>query len=399
MGDDGAVRVCIDGRMLGPAGTGVSTYARALLAAVPVAGFAPLILEETPGRLEAAGHPVLARARRWAVAAWPGRRIAVPMPELPDRLGAPEIFRIAQIHFNMHRRLLPVRTTGPPGIMHWTYPVPLRMEGWINVYTVHDAIPLVAPGLSPIDPRRHARLLDRIVRSADAIATVSAAARQEIVGALRCDPALIVDCAQGVLPAPAAGDLPEGLAPGRYFLFCGSLEPRKNVAALAEAFRASGTEMPLLVVGPDGWRADEIAARIGFGNDVRRLPYVDRPTLTALIAHARALLFPSLAEGFGLPVVEAMALGTPVMTSASGALAETAGGAALLVDPRDIAQMAKAIARLAADDALCAELGARGRQRGEAFTVDRFAVRLATLYAGLIERRAASSYPAAGQRR
>jgi glycosyltransferase involved in cell wall biosynthesis len=399
MDEGGAVPVCIDGRMLGPGGTGVSTYARALMAAVPLAGFDPWVLEEVPGWLETRDWPRLARARRWADAARSGVRRAVPSPVLPGTLIAPELFRIAQVHFDMHRRLLPVRTAQPPGIMHWTYPVPLRMEGWINVYTVHDAIPLVAPDLSPIDPRRHARLLDRIVQSADAIATVSESARQEIIGATGCEPGLVVDCGQAALIPPPVPILPEGAVRGRYFLFCGSIEPRKNVERLAAACRASGAGLPLLVTGPDGWRAGEITERIGFDADVRRLPYVDRSTLSALIAGARALLFPSLAEGFGLPVVEAMALGTPVMTSAGGALAETAGGAAMLVDSTDTGAMAAAIARLAADDALCADLRARGRDRAEAFTVPRFAERLGALYAGLIERRTASPYPATIQRR
>lgn len=379
-GDAG--RVCIDGRMLGPGGTGVSTYARGLRAALPLAGYEPLVLAETAGWLERKGWPGLARARRWIDAARPGARRAERVGGNPA-ISAPEIFRIAQLFFDVHRRLLPIRTSQPPGIMHWTYPVPLRVEGWINVYTVHDAIPLTAPGLSPIDPRRHARLLDRIAASAEAIVTVSAAAKAEIIAATGWSDGFVTDCSQAVLPLTPAPTLPAGVERGRYFLFCGSIEPRKNVEALVSAYRASGAGIPLLLAGPDGWRADRIARQIGYGPDVRRLDYLDQDALAGLIAGARALLFPSLAEGFGLPVAEAMALGTPVMTSRTGALAETAGGAALLVDPADTDGMARAIARLAGDDALCRDLRARGLARAGAFTVDRFAARLAPFYAGL----------------
>jgi glycosyltransferase involved in cell wall biosynthesis len=378
-----AGRVCMDGRMLGPGGTGVSTYARALQAALPVAGITPLVLTETPTQLDVRGWPKLARAHRWIDAARPGARTARLDPDDPTRLSAPALFRIAQLYFNAHRRLLPVRVAAAPGIMHWTYPVPLRMEGWINVYTVHDAIPLAATGLSPVNLVRHARLLDRIAESADAICTVSAAARAEILAITGWRDAFVTDCSQAVLPMAPTPTLPAGIARGAYFLFCGSIEPRKNVEALVAAYRASGATIPLLLAGPDGWQADRITARIGVGTDVRRLDYLSKDALAGLIAGARALLFPSLAEGFGLPVAEAMTLGTPVMTSATGALAETAGDAALLVDPADIARMADAIARLTVDDALCGNLRKRGLDRARAFTVDRFAARLASFYATL----------------
>jgi glycosyltransferase involved in cell wall biosynthesis len=381
-----AGRICIDGRMLGPGGTGVSTYARALRAALPLAGYDPLVLVETPGALEVRGWPRLARGRRWIDAAQRGARRAEIDPADPRRITGRDIFRVAQIHFDMHHRLLPLRTSTPPGIMHWTYPVPLRMEGWINVYTVHDAIPLTGPGLSRIDPRRHARLLDRIGASADAIVTVSSAAKAEILATTAWSEGFVTDCSQAVLPLNPASTLPAGIEPGSYFLFCGSIEPRKNVEALVAAHRASGATIPLLLAGPDGWQAEAIASRIGYGHDVRRLEYLDTDTLAGLIAGARALLFPSLAEGFGLPVAEAMTLGTPVLTSASGALAETAGGAALLVDPTDVEDMARAIAQLAVDDSLCRDLAARGLERARAFTVDRFAARLAAFYTKLESR-------------
>jgi glycosyltransferase involved in cell wall biosynthesis len=110
--------------------------------------------------------------------------------------------------------------------------------------------------------------------------------------------------------------------------------------------------------------------------------------LLGLIANARALLFPSLAEGFGLPVVEAMALGTPVLTSDRGALAEIAGGAALTVDPTRVDAMAAALARLVSDDALVRALVDRGRVRAATFSTDRFVARLAAVYGNALRSRA-----------
>ena len=158
-----------------------------------------------------------------------------------------------------------------------------------------------------------------------------------------------------------------------------------------EAYVASGTTLPRVLVGPDGWRADtELhghtvrvvdAPWAEPGPAVVRLRYVPYDTLLALIAGARALVFPSFAEGFGLPILEAMTLGTPVVTSNCGAMAEIAGEAALLVDPHDPRDIARAIAAVCADDARAAELAGRGAMRAAEFSLDDHAARLTKVYA------------------
>jgi glycosyltransferase involved in cell wall biosynthesis len=107
--------------------------------------------------------------------------------------------------------------------------------------------------------------------------------------------------------------------------------------------------------------------------------------LLTLLGAAKALLFPSLAEGFGLPIVEAMALGTPVLTSRRAATAEIAGGAALLVDPESTVDIEVGICRLSQDDVLLATLAAAGQERARAFTVEAFSDRLASFHARLLE--------------
>lgn len=361
-------------------GTGVATYARGLRAAQVILGDAHVLRDLFVGRM-GERRSRWQKARRWLVT----RRDAVvrTWSDIGDIVGD-DIFRRAQVHFDRHGTVLRVAPPpGPSGIMHWTYPVPIHLLGWRNVYTVHDAIPLTSPDFSPIDPVRHRRVLTAIAGCASGIATVSAAAGAGIAAALTIDPTRIVDCGQAVLPGPI-GRIDDARLPlDGYFLFCGSIEPRKNLTRLAAAWRASGVATPLVIVGADGWQADAIVPELERAG-VIRLPYLPAADLRALQAGARAFLFPTLAEGFGLPIIEAMALGTPVLTSNAGATAEVAGGAALLVDPTDTAAIAAAIRRLDGDVALRATLATAGRARSAAYALPVFAARLAALYAAVL---------------
>lgn len=364
--------------MLAADATGVATYARALRAAHRALSPDPLLL--SAGQASAPGSPAT-RGERWRRSLRATFPIGAHAQVTAAGFERHDLFRLGQAFFTLHGRLLPVRLSGPAGIMHWSYPVPLRVVGWRNLYTVHDAIPLTHPGLSPVAPARHRRLLDRIAASADTIVTVSRAAAGEIAAALVLPPERITDCSQPVAVEDTASQpLPGGLTAGRYLLVCGSVEPRKNVARIIAAYRASGVALPLVVAGPDGWRSDTLAAALAATPGLVRLPYQSREAMVALLARARALVMPSLVEGFGLPVAEAMVLGTPVVTSAGGALAETAGGAALLVDPLDTAAIAAAIVRIASDDRLCEELARTGRESSRRFDPGAFAERLHVVY-------------------
>jgi glycosyltransferase involved in cell wall biosynthesis len=164
-----------------------------------------------------------------------------------------------------------------------------------------------------------------------------------------------------------------------YLLHVGTLEPRKNVARLVRAYRAArarGLAQDLVLVGPWGWKTEELVAeldRCGETSPVVVRGAVDEGELVAWRRDATALVYPSLWEGFGLPIVEAFAVGLPVVTSARSSTLEVAGDAALLVDPESERSIADALVRIGGDAALRATLAERGRARALEFTWQRSA--------------------------
>ncbi|RYY43554.1 MAG: glycosyltransferase family 1 protein, partial [Sphingomonadales bacterium] len=227
------------------------------------------------------------------------------------------------------------------------------------------------------------RLLERLSAVAAQFVTVSESVRSDLLARFSLTEDQVSCGYQAVDPGPP-GTLPAPLVPGDYLLAIGRVESRKNIAALLTAHRRAATSLPLVIAGPEGhWRSSSERIRVHAlmnSPDVIRLGWQDDATVAALIAGARALLMPSLAEGFGLPVVEAMALGVPALASASGAAAEIAGDGALLVDPHGGAALADAIRRIASDVPLRTRLIAQGRERAAQFTAESFAARLAALY-------------------
>ncbi|PKO23222.1 MAG: glycosyltransferase family 1 protein [Chloroflexi bacterium HGW-Chloroflexi-1] len=167
----------------------------------------------------------------------------------------------------------------------------------------------------------------------------------------------------------------------RYLLYVGTLQPRKNLARLVDAFAPLAGDpaldgVQLVLAGKRGWLDDDLAprvARLGLSERVRFPGYVADADLPALLSGARAFVFPSLYEGFGIPVLEAQSCGVPVMTSNNSSLPEVAGDAALLVDPHDVDAIAEAMCRLVTDDALRAELVRRGFENVKRFSWEKCA--------------------------
>ena len=260
------------------------------------------------------------------------------------------------------------RAAGALDVLHCTtFRAPLRPRAPL-VVTVHDLALLRHPEAFP---RWHRATgvpaLRAGVRAADAIVCVSAFTRDELVELLGVPTERTRIVPNAVDPVfgqdgPVAG--------GDYVLAVGTLEPRKNLAAAVEAARSAGVE--LRVAGATGWGGVAVEGWVGEPSDTE---------LAALLRGARCLVYPSLYEGFGLPILEAMACGTPVVTSRGGATEEVAAGAAVLVDPRDPAAIAAGIGEAVRRRD---ELVAAGLTRAAAFTWDRSADLVEALWRELV---------------
>jgi glycosyltransferase involved in cell wall biosynthesis len=319
------------------------------------------------------------------------------------------LIEISMAHFKLYGRPAHIKVPERPSIFHATHPVPLAVRGCPNIYTIHDLVPLRLPYTTLDNKKYFYRLLTSLARTADHIVTVSEHSRRDIVEFLGIDESRVTNTYQAVdIPAhlldrtdgEVADDLAKlfGLDFGGYFLFYGAIEPKKNVSRLVDAYAASGSKLPLIIAGGSGWqnRADLRKIRderftnfridgnvVRRERQVRRLEFLPHDQLVTLIRGARALLFPSIYEGFGLPVIEAMALGTPVLTSNASSLPEVAGDAALIVDPYSIDDIMRGIIALDADADLRSALSTESRKHAEKFSVDRYQARLESLYQSL----------------
>jgi glycosyltransferase involved in cell wall biosynthesis len=219
-----------------------------------------------------------------------------------------------------------------------TFRGPLRPPACPLVVTVHDLAVLRHPETFNLWTRLYSRLcVSRVVQAARLVIAVSEATKRDVVELLEVNEERVRVVPNGV----GEGFSPEGLREdGDYVLAVGTIEPRKNLGRLAEATRRLGVE--LRVVGARGW------GHVELGDGVRRLGRVSDDELARLYRGARCFAYPSLYEGFGIPILEAMASGTPVVTSRGGATEEVAGGAAVLLDPLDVASIAGGIEDAAA---------------------------------------------------
>ena len=427
--------VCIDAMNIALSkGSGIATYGRNLLANLNAIGvdsqilYGPAaaiskraILNEvaltdaySPGvkPWRGAWDRHTARFGRPATAILPSDEIIWPAkgggrPQVSAFWSSPRLYNLASQTFGRSKVFTPVdfgrhAQVPKPDVMHWTTVMPLRARGVANVYTIHDLIPLRLPHTTLDNKRMFLRQCREIARQADHIAAVSETTRQDIIRMLGVSPDRVTTTYQSVgVPARLLARPDEEIAteiesvfrvPWKgYFLYFGAIEPKKNLGRIVEAYLASGTEMPLIVVGGRAWLDEDETALMHQARKNKKVrnkkillwDYLPFSMLVGLIRGARGTIFPSLYEGFGLPVLESMSLGAPVITSTGGSLPEVAGEAALMVDPYDVPALTRAIRSLAADDGLAADLSARGRAQAAKFSPEAYQTRLTDLYGRL----------------
>ncbi len=356
--------------LLGPR-TGIGTYTAGLARALADAGRVHLTLFALTWRgrdgLGAAAEELGVRARI----------VTRPAPARPLR----EAWKRAD--------LPPLEWwTGPLDVVHGpNYVVPPTRRA-AQVVSVHDLTPMLFPELCTRDTLDYPRL---VRRAADRGATLQVATHQvarELTDWLGRTPERLAVVPVGA-PAPQAGDAAAGRALAgfdRYVLALGTVEPRKNMPLLVEAFDRAAGERPglgLVIAGPPGWGEDELTAAVAGAHhrdSINRVGYVTVEQRGDLLRGARCLAYPSRYEGFGIPPLEAMATGTPVVTSDQATLVEVTGDAALHAAVGDADELAAALVRLDGDEDLREMLVGRGLACASTYTWEGIAAAMTDVY-------------------
>jgi len=264
------------------------------------------------------------------------------------------------------------------------------------VATLMDAIPLAHPEWVTIKSRKIKNAVwQRSTRWASHVITISEYSKREIEQHFGVDAEKISVTPLGVDERwfhPIDADLMEKILkryslPQKYFLFVGTLQPRKNIARVIEAYRSLpqgiSNEAPLVIVGRAGWQCEDVVKALStnfYGPSLVWLKHLPDADLLAVLKGATALVFPSLYEGFGLPVIEAFAAGTPVITSNSTSLPEVAGDAAMLVNPLETGEIASAMQLMFENGHLAETFRAKGHERALGYSWDRTAAMTLDVY-------------------
>lgn len=324
-----------------------------------------------------------------------------PSSELGADLGVEVVDRripVRALNYLWHRLQWPPAEAlaGEVDVVHASHPLRIPARRAAQVITIHDLFFLQNPERTRAEIRRdYVELAPVHARRADAILTPSAYTAAQLTKSLGVAPERVYVCPPGPPRWQRLGREPHIPADG-YILFLSTLEPRKNVGVLLDAYARlaeSGRPLPRLVLAgratedAAGWM--ERIARPPLAGRVEHRGYVQTSQREALFAGARLLVLPSLDEGFGIPVLEAMSAGVPVVASNRGALPEVLGGAAPLVDPADADALAAEMSRMIEDDAHARRHAEAGLERATAFSWAKTAAVVRGMYRDALERRGA----------
>jgi glycosyltransferase involved in cell wall biosynthesis len=268
-----------------------------------------------------------------------------------------------------------------------------------SVFTLYDLTYLLTDTHATLNRLFLTLMMPRFLRNADAIIAISESTRRDMLHHYQVDQTKVRVIYGGVTPRFRTS-LPDEIAqvrrghnlPEHFILSVGTIEPRKNLVRLLEAYRSlrdRGSQISLVIAGRRGWRSEHFFQRLqelGLTDEVTLLGLFPDAELPALYSAADVFVFPSLYEGFGLPVLEAMACGTPVIASNTSAIPEIAADTGILFDPYDTRGLTEAIVRVLDNAELRAEMRANGLERARRFTWQKTAEATLDLYRSVLQR-------------
>jgi len=299
-------------------------------------------------------------------------------------------------HHRLEQVALPVEISGLGlDVLHSPDFIPPFRRNCKSIITIHDLAFLLYPHFLTKESARYYGQIDQAVKRADHIITVSESTKQDtihLLGAPEHKITVIYESANPIYRSVNDREILEQTKiryhiMGDFILFVSTIEPRKNLPTLLKAYRqlldSYKTNVKLAVVGRRGWLSEEVSSfvdELKLTNDVLFLGRVSVEDLLHLYNAAQLLVQPSFYEGFGLAPLEAMACGTPVVVSNVSSLPEVVGDAGLLVDPEDVSELTVAIWRILTDEALRADLIAKGFKRAQCFSWEKTALQTLELY-------------------
>lgn len=318
----------------------------------------------------------------------------------------PYLYRVSQAFAALSGRPLSLKMPDHIDVLHLTLPLPITAKKVKKVVTVHDLIPLKLPLSTAVNLKHYSKIIKASLRDADLIFSVSQQSKNDLIEIYKIPENKIhVTYQSSFIPDELLNLSEQEVAPilkrynlqhKKYFIYYGAIEPKKNVLRLLQAFSRAQTDCKLVVLGKNGWlyeqeekffSAQEENRKYQSDNeiDIVRIPYSDFNSMMTLLKGARALVFPSLYEGFGLPVLEAMQMGTPVITSHCGSLPEIAGDAAYYVDPYSVEEIKGAIERFSSNDSELQEMAASGYKQAEQFSEQKYRENIVSGYDKLFQ--------------
>ena len=313
-----------------------------------------------------------------------------------ESFNLPQCYDIANILYKKLKIKTSVTVPEKIDVWHATYPLSMQIQGAKKITTIHDLIPLRLPYATLDDKESFYFKVRDALKESSVIITVSENSKQDLLTYFdEADPDKIIVTYQPIALEPLAASKREikerlegyGLEYQKYWLFVGAIEPKKNVGRLIDAYASLDTDYPLVIVGKKGWLWEDELAKLGFVADgkypnkqIKLLEYISADSLRYFYRGAFCFVFPSLYEGFGLPPVEAMTFGCPVITSNLSCLPEVCGDAAIYVDPYEVSDIKLKMEGLLSQPLLREQMAIAGAQMARSFGMETYLHRLHQAY-------------------